>query len=161
MLFIRLLLLIWLTIGPISSFNHPPNRVSGLLFLEPNRNDSDFDLFYPCVLDSTKNLEQNIRSLKKGVAIHIVALNSKNFEDLIVRAKKLRNQSVGADFDYSLKFVLVVPIYAEIDFKRSDPVSQEGKLFSYKMTLFNNTLFDKYQNRILFLYSSSIINLPA
>jgi len=159
---IKISLLMFILSQPLKSKIHNKQvsqRITGLLFLQPERNDSNFDLFLKCSLDSSKNLETNIHNLTKGTAMHIDVLNSKNYWNLVLQSHKLRNQSVPNDFAYDLKYVLVVPINAIFDSEKFEKLGQESKIYSFGVSLFDNTLFDHYDSKIVFLSDYSIIDL--
>ena len=59
------------------SMIHPKDKISGLLLLDPYRNDNNFDLFYEC-LDTSKTLEQNTLSLNKRIGLLITVYGSAN-----------------------------------------------------------------------------------
>jgi hypothetical protein len=138
---------------------HPKDKMSGLLLLDPYRNDTNFDLFYECNLDTSKTLEQNIASLHKGIGVRISVYSSTNQYELFKDSKMMRNQAVSEDFDDHLKKVLVIPIVAELDLKRAEDFGDTKKLYSYPVRILNNTLFESYQSKMIVLKSYSTIPL--
>src|SRR5450755_545290 len=69
---------------------HQKDKISGILLLDPHRNDTNFDLFYECRLDTSKTLDQNIVSLHKGVGVHISIYSSSNQYGLIKNSRMMR-----------------------------------------------------------------------
>jgi len=138
---------------------HPKDKMSGLLLMDPYRNDTNFDLFYEYKLDPSKTLEQNIVSLQKGIGVHISIFSSTNQYGLVKNSRIMRNQAMAEDFDDHLKKVLVIPIVAELDLKCAEDFGDTKKLYSYPVRLLNNTLFENYQSKMIILKSYSIIPL--
>jgi hypothetical protein len=134
-------------------------KVYGLLLLSPRRNDTSFDLFLPCKIDTLKTLRDNLKKLKKGTAFQT---SNDDFE-LIKVAKKIRNQAFDKDSDDDLKFCLVIPIVAEYDhhaeiiFKNIET----DNLLRWPYIFYDKRIIEFYRTKQAYLKSVRVLALPT
>jgi primosomal protein N'' len=79
-------------------------RITGLLFLFEDTQAIGHTLFLPCLLDTTRSLQQNIQEVKADTLKKVSFLSDTIYSQLVAQATLLTNQAANKE---SLKVVAI------------------------------------------------------
>ena len=117
---------------------------TGLLLLSLNRTESAFDLFFPCKLDSTRSLKENILRIKSGSAI-LAIIEREEIEAILPFADTLKNEALASKITDELEYIMVVPV--EVSFGETRPVfvkNDKDFFLDWPVEFYKRTLFESY-----------------
>lgn len=143
----------------LSSFSQESKPTSGLLLLSLNRTESAFDLFYPCRIDSTRSLKENILQSKSAGA-WLANLNNEEAETLLAYADTLKNESLASKITDDLEYIMVIPV--SITLSETKPVFAKNTrdfYLDWPVKFFNKTLFESYNAKQMVIESVRVIRL--
>ena len=116
----------------------------GLLLLSLNRTESSFDLFFPCKIDSTKSLKQNILQAGSGSAF-LAITDEEELEMLLPFADTLKNEALASKITDELEYIIVIPV--EVNLGATTPVfvkNQKDFFLDWPVEFFKRKLFESY-----------------
>jgi hypothetical protein len=117
---------------------------TGLLLLSLNRTESSFDLFFPCKIDSTRSLKENILKAQPGTSF-LAIIDSAEVNEMIPFADKLRNEALASKITDELEYILVIPV--EVSFGNTKPVfakNDKDFFLDWPVEFYKQTLFESY-----------------
>jgi hypothetical protein len=117
---------------------------TGLLLLSMNRSESSFDLFFPCKIDSTLSLKENILRAQQGTSF-LAITDRDEIDELIPFADTLKNEALASKITDELEYILVIPV--EVRFGDTKPVfvkNNKDFFLDWPVEFYNRTLFESY-----------------
>lgn len=117
---------------------------TGLLLLSLNRTESSFDLFFPCKIDSTRSLKQNIMKAQEGSSF-LAIIDQDEIKDLIPFADTLKNEALASKITDELEYIMVIPV--EVRFGDTKPVfakNDKDFFLDWPVEFYKRTLFESY-----------------
>jgi hypothetical protein len=144
-----------------TSYSQETKTTKGLLLLSVSRADASFDIFFPCTIDSTKSLKDNITSAKGGTP-HLVTVDEELAEeDLIPFADSIENEALDAQYGDELKYFLVLPVEVTFSDEKAAKFARKEKdsFLDWPVKFFRRTLFEFYNAKQLTLKHVRVISL--
>jgi hypothetical protein len=142
-----------------ASSSQETKLTKGLLLLSVSRADASFDIFYPCNIDSTKNLKEIIATAKGGTP-HLVTIDEElEEEELIAFADSIENEALDAKYGDELKYFLVLPVEVAFSDEKAAKFARKEKdsFLDWPVKFYRRTLFEFYNAKQLTLKHVRVI----
>ena len=118
---------------------------TGLLLLSLNRSESSFDLFFPCKIDSTRSLKENILKIQQPGSSFLAIIPQDEINDLIPFADTLKNEALASKITDELEYIMVIPV--QVNFGETKPVfakNDKDFFLDWPVEFYKQTLFESY-----------------
>ena len=135
-------------------------KQTGLLLLSSFRTQAPFDLFYPCQLDTTRSLQQNVEKAAAAMPFLVTIEDEALLENLLREADTLRNRALDIKDD-NMEKLLVIPVEVTMEERSGARFARNEKdsYLDWPVKLFGRMLFGSYNVRRQFIQDVMILPL--
>jgi len=139
------------------------SAVTGFILFSPWRTHQSFDLFFPAIIDSTKDIKYNLQHAKLDTARQVSQGTS--FWDLskIAVADTIRNESLNPSMADYLEYCIVFPVTVTLNSKATELLYKDfpNELKSWPVKFYGKELFKLYNSRPGIYTNIRVIKLPT